>query len=153
MEWTLPDELQAAPREDRIRWHRDRVAVQLPVFDFLDELDSGEAPWTVRAMLSNVRDEIAEMELEIELREHPDFIQLEASLCRQVNRLVFLRGQLRGTKSDQRKRLRGQVETAEQQVKETEAGICKVCQSVWGTCPFGKDCTRLHTRRTGCPTT
>jgi len=51
-----------------------------------------------------------------------------------------------GTHDPERRRLRAQVRAVERQIKDTEEDICKVCRSVWGTCPFGKECIRLHTR-------
>jgi len=66
----IPPEVRAMTYLDRIRWHKDRVQREMPVFDFLDSLDHNFTVIELKLCLVNTRQQITRLEVDIALLEY-----------------------------------------------------------------------------------
>lgn len=147
-DWTLPEELRVASARDRIRWHTERVARTLPVFDFLDELDTGLEPLEVRERLAEVRREREEVEHALRLRQCPRVAELENELtqCVAAARSAmsrraaliqrnFGKPQQYATAKPEIEALKAEEDGMMAKARAVEEALCQLCRSLGG-CPY-----------------
>jgi len=147
-DWTLPERLRLAPARDRIRWHRERVSRTLPVFDFLDELDTGLEPLEVRERLAEVRQEREQVEHALRLRQCPRVAELEQELSNYVakaraalsqraaliQRIFGKPGQHAAAKPEL-EALKAEEDAMIKAARAVEEALCQLCRSLGG-CPY-----------------
>lgn len=77
---TIPDDVRCGTKEERIQWHSRRVRRERPAFDFLDSIDTGLLPETIRDRLALIRKWRAAVETKLALVENPKLQQLKEAL-------------------------------------------------------------------------
>jgi len=76
----MPDEVRTGTKEERIQWHSRRVVRERPAFDFLDSVDTGLLPETIRERLAWIRKWRAAVETKLALVQTPELQRLKAAL-------------------------------------------------------------------------